>query len=73
MGAEQKYQDVFFRRVTVPSIANKNLFPFFDDFNPLGPDESYMIHGPYGRNNCPGTKGLKLIDPERSISIQRTN
>ena len=29
-------------------------------FNPLCPDGSYMIHGSYGRNNCPETK--RLVD-----------
>ena len=47
---------------------------FFHTFlDPLGPGESYIIHGSYGRNNRVGAKGLKLIDQEWSISIQMTN
>ena len=30
------------------------------NFNPLGPDGSYMIHRSYGRNNCPEAK--RLVD-----------
>ena len=30
----------------------------FLNFNPLGPDGSYMIHGSHGRNNCLEAKGL---------------
>ena len=40
-----------------------------NDFNPLDPDGSYMIHGSYGRNIRPGAKGLTLIDQEWSINI----
>ena len=43
---------------------------FYPTFlNPLSPVGSYMIHGPYGRNNCSRAKELKLIDQEWSISI----